>query len=160
MSERLKPNMSEMMHRVVAQTEQRQLWKENDTPESLVDMIAEETEELRVAIQESMLTGDVFNVASEIGDVLYLALKFCNAVGLVPEDVVKLKILRNDLKYPNDMNSHGDYETQRRKSKDLWTAMGGDSTFSHAYLEMFADMEEEPEVNQFALAMSQNGIGS
>lgn len=159
MAERLRPGMSEMMHRVVQQSEQKQLWVEHDSPEIIAEMIAEETEELKQAIQESMLSGDVFNVASEIGDVLYLALKFCHAVGLSPDDVVQLKILRNDLKYPSDMNSHGDYETQRRRSKDMWTAMGGDEAFSHAYLEMFAEMEEEPITNPLAVAMGQNGNG-
>lgn len=151
--------MSEMMHRVVEQTDQKKLWVDNDTPEVVADMIVEEGRELIEAIQESMLSGDVFNVASEIGDVLYLSLKLCSLLGLVPEDVVKLKILRNDLKYPNDLNSHGNYETQRRRSKDMWTAMGGDTAFSHAYLDVFSELEDEEEVNPFAIALSQNGNG-
>lgn len=139
--------MTEMMERVQFQTEGKQLWKETDGPEEIVEMLAEETQELKEAVQESMLSGDVFNVASEIGDVLYLALKFCSAVGLVPEDVVKLKILRNDLKYPSDMNSFGEYGKQRKLSKEFWEAMGGDGAFSHAYLEAFANMDEVEEVS-------------
>lgn len=137
-SEHLKPGMTEMMQRVVAQTEQKALWKDKDDPIKVADMIAEETEELRGALQESMLTGDVFNVASEIGDILYLALKFCSLVGISPEDAVQIKILRNDLKYPNDLNSYGDYFEQRQQSRDFWIEMGGDVAFSHAYLEIFS----------------------
>ena len=151
--------MTEMTKRVAAQTEQKALWKDKDDPEKVVEMLAEETEELRQAVQESMITGDVFNVASEIGDVLYLALKFCSLVGLSPEDVVQLKILRNDLKYPNDLNSHGNYESQRGVSKDLWTAMGGDVAFSHAYLDVFSNMDEEKETDALADALRQNGNG-
>ena len=159
MSERLKPNMTEMMNRVAQQTEKKELWVENDAPDLVAEMIVEEAQELVTAVQEALLSGDVFSVASEIGDVLYLALKFCHQLGLVPEDTVKLKLLRNDMKYPSDLNSNGDYAEQRRQSKDMWTAMGGDESFSHAYLEMFADMEEVPEANQFALALGQSGSG-
>lgn len=159
MTERRRPTMSETMLRVAEQTEQKKLWKEHDDPEQIANMIGEEVKELQDAIQESMLSGDVFNVASEIGDVLYLALKFCHSVGLVPEDVVDLKIVRNDLKYPNDLNSYGDYATQRKKSKDMWTAMGGDVAFSHAYLDVFSQ-EEETKPQTFAQALaSTNGNG-
>lgn len=167
MSERQRPTMTETMKRVAEQTEQKKLWKEHDDPEQIAKMIGEEVKELQDAIQESMLSGDVFSVASEIGDVLYLALKFCHSVGLVPEDVVDLKIVRNDLKYPNDMNSYGDYSTQRQRSKDMWTAMGGDEAFSHAYLDVFdkvvAEEEESetPKLDPFAQALANtNGNGN
>lgn len=143
MSERYRPTMTETMYRVAEQTEQKKLWEAHDVPELIVDMIIEEAVELKDAVQESMLSGDVFNVASEVGDILYLALKFCHAVGLVPEDVVDMKIVRNDLKYPNYLNSHGSYEEQREKSREMWKALGGDKAFSHAYLDVLSKPEEE-----------------
>lgn len=164
MSEKLlrKEGMTGMMHRVEFQTENKKLWLDNDGPEEVVKMMEAELEELKQAVQESMLSGDVFNVASEIGDVLYLALKFCSLTGLVPEDVVELKILRNDMKYPNDLNSFGNYAERHKQSKEFWKAMGGDSAFSHAYLEMFSDMEEEAPktpTELFADAMARNDGG-
>lgn len=167
MSEHLHPPMNEMMHRVVAQTEQKELWRDHDSPEDIGRMLGEEVAELQVAIQESMLSGDVFSVASEIGDVLYLSLKFCHSVGLAPEDVVNLKILRNDMKYPNALNSTGNYKEQRQKSKATWELMGGDEVFSLAYLDILAEIEDgdvvEEELtptNAFAMALQSNGNGN
>lgn len=160
MSERHHPTMSETMTRVVDQTEQKKLWKDHDSPELMVSMMKEEVVELEEAIQDSLLSGDVFNVASEIGDILYLSLKLCHILGFVPEDVVDMKIVRNDLKYPNDMNSYGDYASRRQQSKDMWTAMGGDVAFSHAYLDVLSKDEDTPPEISFADALAYtNGNG-
>jgi len=134
------PGFSVLMERIHEQNEQRALWQEHDSPEILGSMIVEEAQELQEAIEN---VGEVFEVVSEIGDVLYLVLKLCYDLGIRPEDAVQMKILRNDLKYPADLNSHGDYPTARQQSKDVWEALGGDVAFSHAYLELFAGIGEE-----------------
>lgn len=136
----LENTLSSLMYRVNRQSENKVLWETNDSPIAVANMIAGECKELQTAINDDE---EAFEIASEIGDVLYLTLKLCSQLGIKPEDAVNMKIIRNDLKYPNDLNSFGDtYEGAREKSKTLWEAMGGDIAFSHAYLELCAESEE------------------
>ena len=130
------PTLTGLMHRVVQQTEKKTLWQEHDGPVEVAGFIVTEAEELQEANNND---GESFEIASEVGDVLYLALKLCADLGIKPEDAVRMKILRNDLKYPTDLNSEGDYEEQRAKSQRLWSSMGGDAAFSHAYLDHIAE---------------------
>jgi NTP pyrophosphatase (non-canonical NTP hydrolase) len=46
------------------------------TPEEMASAILDEAEELVAEIQQSMVTGEVWNVAGEIGD-LYILLALC-----------------------------------------------------------------------------------
>lgn len=122
------------------QQEQRRLWADHDTPENVAAFISEEARELEEAIQESMVTGDVFSVVSEIGDVMYLLLKLCDSLGIDPEQAAKLKLQRNQFKYGDHVMSNGRaYPEAVAKSKEVWSAMGGDSAFSHVYLDYLAD---------------------
>lgn len=141
MSER-NQTLSILMERVHEQSENKKLWKDNDDPHLVAKMIVEEGGELIEAINHDE---EAFAVASEIGDVLYLTLKLCAQLGIKPEDAVEMKLLRNDMKYPTDLNSYGDdYRGAREASKKMWQAMGGDIAFSHAYLELMGQEEAEP----------------
>ena len=72
-------------------------------------VILTESQELVDAINESMVTGDVFSVASELGDVLYVALRLCDELGLDPADVVEMKVKRNSMKYPDAIMSRNNF---------------------------------------------------
>lgn len=121
----------------------RELWKGNDTPEAIAYMIDDEASELVEAIQESLLSGDVFSVVSEIGDLLYLLNRLCIDLGIDPDDAMKMKLLRNSLKYSDYVMSNGDFAKATELSKNMWQMLGGDEAFSHAYLELFGGTEDE-----------------
>jgi len=122
------------------QQNNRKLWSQEDDAEHVSQMILTESQELVDAINESMVTGDVFSVASELGDVLYVALRLCDELGLDPADVVEMKVKRNSMKYPDAIMSNGyNFEEATQVSKDTWKEMGGDYKFSHAYLNVLAN---------------------
>lgn len=139
------PHLNDLTRRVGEQTEKLDLWNQNGSPEHTVGLLKDEVAELAEQIEESMITGEATPIAMEIGDVLYLTLKLCHSLGINPADAVQIKILRNDLKYSTDLNSNGNYEDSRQKSKSLWAAMGGDVAFSHAYLDWMGQILDERE---------------
>lgn len=129
---------------VVHQNSNRELWVGHDNPEHLASMILEESQELADGIQEAMVTDEVWTVASEIGDIGYLLLKLCDQLGIDLNTAIEAKISRNSLKYPDHIMSNGrDYASARKVSKEAWEAMGGDSAFSHVYLDVLAHLEGE-----------------
>lgn len=131
--------MKETTLYIAQQNENRRLWSENDTPENVAAYITEEAQELEEAIQEAMITGDVFSVASELGDLFYLVEKLGQMLGIDPEQAAHMKVIRNSLKYPDHIMSNGrSYPEAVRTSKEVWSAMGGDSAFSHVYLDYLA----------------------
>lgn len=107
--------------------------------EAIVDMMREEFDELQDALMECFLTGDVFTFASEVGDILYLALMLCESVGLKAEEVVTMKLFRNDYKHTVfNYSNHRDMKDAAKVSREAWKYFGGDSAFSHAYLDVLA----------------------
>jgi len=126
------------------QNEKRTLWEGNDDPEALAAMIKEEAQELVDGIQEAMVTDNVFEVASEIGDVGYLLLRLCDSLGIDLRQAVEMKIIRNSMKYPDHVLSNGrDYAAATQVGKETWQFLGGDAAFSHAYLDYLAHDEDE-----------------
>lgn len=122
----------------------RRLWSEDDDAEKVAGMLLAEAQELVQAIQEAMVTGCVFSVASEVGDVLYLTLRLCDEIGLNPAEVVDMKIKRNAMKYSDAVMS-AEYEPAEAVaiSKAVWEIMGGDKEFSHAYLDILAKVQDD-----------------
>lgn len=130
---------SELTEYIVAQKSKRELWGATDTPEKLAEYIKIEAVELIQAIQESFITGDVFSVASEIGDIEYLLIQLGEMTGIDPHQAAEMKVYRNSYKYPDHVASNGrDYGAARRVMLDTWKSMGGDQAFSHAYLDYLA----------------------
>ena len=124
---------------IEVQQNNRRVWSEHDDAESVARMILDEAHELVEAITESFVTGDVFTVASELGDILYLAHRMCMELGFDPADLIDMKSLRNAGKYQDFVLNNGyDYDEAVKLSKQLWREMGGDTRFSHAYLELFS----------------------
>lgn len=127
---------------IQVQQSNRRVWSEHDDAESVARMIQGEAGELVVAITESILSGDVFSVASEIADILYLTHRLCVELGLSPAQLIEMKTLRNSMKYNDAILNNGyDYTEATVLAKNGWKAMGGDEAFSHAYLDVLA---EEP----------------
>lgn len=124
---------------IEVQQNNRRVWSEHDDAESVARMILDEAHELVEAITESFITGDVFSVASELGDILYLAHRMCMELGFDPADLIELKLIRNAGKYQDFVLNNGyNYDEAVVLAKQLWREMGGDTRFSHAYLELFS----------------------
>ncbi len=131
--------MSRLEHAIEGirtQQEHRRVWQEGDSAEKIANYIVEESGELVEAINESFVTGDVFSVASEIADILFLAHRLCDELGFDAADLIEMKTLRNSMKY-NDATLNNGYSPPEAAlmAKSMWKAMGGDVAFSHAYLE-------------------------
>lgn len=115
-------------------------------PEELATQIVEEAQELVEEIQQSMVTGEVWNVAGEIGDLYILLAQLCHDLGINPVHAFEMKALRNERKYGDWTMSNGYTPDESRKiSKDSWAYQGGDIAFSHLYLDLLAqdDLQEE-----------------
>lgn len=109
------------------------------TPEQLANQISEEAQELVEAIEISMLTGDVFSVVSEIGDLYVLLAQLCHDLGVNPSDAFEMKALRNERKYGDWTMSNGYTRDEAvALSKKSWKYQGGDVMFSHLYLDLLA----------------------
>lgn len=123
--------MKRLVEKIAQQNESREQWVNTDTPSTLAEHIVTEANELVEAIENyDCLPDGVYGVVSEIGDVLYLALKLCHDLGIDPTDAVELKLLRNSVKYPDYAQSNGwDYQTAATLSRALWTTLGGDKRF-------------------------------
>ena len=122
---------SEILKQVRKQNEARKLWREHDSLPSLGEAIFEEGLELAEAVGLAEIGGGAFEVASEVGDVLYLYAKYthyakianvaipdvvaqtveyamdvCNRTGINVDDVIKLKLFRNSFKYNEIGRAH------------------------------------------------------
>lgn len=135
---------------VNAQQEARKQWQEHDDAESVARMIEEEAGEL----VDSIVNYDVedkgpYEVVSEIGDILYLTLRFCSEIGIDPADALELKLLRNAVKYPDTFSSNGwDYGQARDLSKSMYSHMGGDRAFFEWHSENIPLEEEDNEPSE------------
>lgn len=143
---------------IAQQNENRKLWKEGDTPEALIQMLYAELDELKAAIQEAYITGDVFSVASELGDVEYLVQRLGNEIGIDATTAALMKVNRNSAKYPDHIMSNGrDLEDATRVVKESWKAMGGDYSWSHVYLDYLAEDNDERAKHQESRENGQTG---
>lgn len=120
----------------------RKLWAEGDDAEKVANLLLGEAVELVEAIKESFLTGDVFSVASEIGDILFVTFRLCDELGFDAADLIDMKTKRNSMKYSDAVLSNGyNHAEASLMSRQAWQYMGGDQAFSHAYLNVLADVE-------------------
>jgi len=147
------PQIEAIREQVIFQNQNRSVWQEHDKQESLHAQIVEENEELLEAVE---IDKPAFEVASEIGDIEYLCIKYEHSYGALPDelryirtwawklaelvgldvyDCVEMKLIRNDLKYPAAILNNHPYEEGMQIAKDNYKAMGGDAAFSHSYLD-------------------------
>lgn len=122
----MKENIRLLAQEVIKQNDEIPLFRETDDPLHTAEMIVEEAQELVDEINKAYLTDDLTQVAGEVGDVLYLALKMCGALGLNPDDVIRMKIKRNAEKYGG--------QTDRSTAKKEWEDKGGDLLWYQLYL--------------------------
>jgi hypothetical protein len=164
LSERFKPNVTEQ---VMRQCNDNKVWRESDTPPRIEQYALGEGQELELEIETH---GDIaFLVAGEIGDILYLALKYeamtgelspaiqtlvdrafeiCELTGLDPEHCIIMKLLRNDYKYvPYIQNNGFTYAQAVRLSKEIYkNKLHGDEWFSDLWLEHGEEITHTVEV--------------
>lgn len=121
------------------QQENRPAWNQATDAETCSIFIRDEAQELVDAVRVSMVTGEVYPVASELGDLLYLCFRMCTELGFDPADLIDMKSLRNSMKYPDYILNNGYNRVEAVKlSKAMWEEMGSDHAFSYAYLELFS----------------------
>lgn len=129
-------NIRRLTQQVAEQNEAVPLFRDTDDAFRIADMIAEEAQELVEELEAASVTDDLTQVAGEVGDVLYLALKMCHTLGLNPDEVVQMKLKRNAEKY----GGHSD----KTEAKTQWVEKGGDALFYQQYLLLSFDHENEP----------------
>ncbi|MFA5768377.1 MAG: hypothetical protein WC871_02415 [Bacteroidales bacterium] len=144
---------------VLIQTSDRRRWIEHDTIENIDEMIRHEgLEELPEAVELCLIGESAFALASEIGDVFYLATKrasinpefspeiiqileytqdIADTAGIDIDSAVKAKVFRNDVKYLHHLSNNGyDYHEGRELSRRQYELWGGDVAFSNIYLQL------------------------
>jgi len=149
---------------IMIQHEERKVWQDNDTNEYLDNFILEEYTELKEALNLSFLGESAFALASELGDVFYLYIKritssdepiplkvmmavndaeeIAEIVGIDHNECARMKLIRNELKYPHLLfDGDIEYEKGRGIAKKQWEMMGGDKTFSYVYEQLIENLE-------------------
>jgi NTP pyrophosphatase (non-canonical NTP hydrolase) len=154
----------EIRRSVIKQNNERELWSLFDTEENVGDYFFEEAIELNEAIEKEK---PPIEVASEVGDIFYLGIKYgqytgreyiefpdkmkavleyasyvCHSEGIDPNDCLKMKILRNELKYPAFIlnNSGRSYEEAVSLCRRMWESQGGDEAFYKWYVEFAEEL--------------------
>jgi NTP pyrophosphatase (non-canonical NTP hydrolase) len=103
-----------------------------DTPSKLIEMVLEETQELKEAIDLAFVNDDTTSVASEIGDVFYLMIRLCDELGINWREATQMKVMRNEVKYKGQIDC--------QTAKENWN--GGDALFFQTYLNTLANLTE------------------
>ncbi len=75
-------------------------WRHHDTPSSLAKSIIIEAAELLENYQWSDVQPNLENVEEELADVLIYSLAMCSDLGLDPENIIRKKMVKNEVKYP------------------------------------------------------------
>ena len=99
----MKESIRQLTQEIVEQNNEVPIFRES-TPTDTVNMIVEEANELKQEFEMAFLTDDLTQVAGEIADVLYLTLKLCSDLGLNADDLIRIKLIRNKLKYGGHHN--------------------------------------------------------
>lgn len=138
------------IHSILKQQEHRPSWEKADSPEHLDDLIVQEAEiELEEAIELCELGAPPEFLISELGDGIYLTVRreskypdipmseraaravervfaLCDELGLNPNYMAMMKVLRNDWKYPHSISNNGfSYSEGMQFSKSLYSSLTG-----------------------------------
>lgn len=148
---------------VIRQAEQRPIWREHDSRESLRSMFFGEVDEFFEEYQIALIGGSATPLALEAGDVWisYHRYEFaegepdeamskqfenvaavCETAGINIVEGALAKLLRNEWKYPSQPhNSNGfDHHEYTLLGKAFYSYMGGDEAFSHALMMVAEDL--------------------
>lgn len=152
---------SERLKQIDKQNKNRKIWRDYDTLEGVGTMIEAEYVELQEAVDKVYLGASAFELGSEIGDVVYVyqkynkmaktaslpiperykdmvseALEIASLCGFEIDDVLKMKLVRNSMKYSDIIMNNGHTPNDAiRLSRRIWEIIGGDIEFSKAYEE-------------------------
>lgn len=142
-------DLERLYNLVESQHEARKVWKD-ETPRLITSMIKQETEELVEAVD----IGTKTDVASEIGDILFLTFRLCQTVDINPEDALYMKIIRNSMKYP-DAVMQGDIPREKAMEilKYAWKEWGGDKKFYEFYESTLKPEVEKERVQRVVSAL-------
>ena len=75
-------------------------WRNHDTPQALAKSIIIEAAELLENYQWEDTSPNLVNVEEELADVLIYSLAMCSDLGLDPEEIIRRKLVKNEVKYP------------------------------------------------------------
>lgn len=160
---------------IAAQQQNRKPWTEIETVESTESMIVEEWQELTDLIKAINVTPLAdFELASEIGDIVYLSLKLIGinqnatptavaawsvavrtaaAVNMCPLQAATMKVIRNAIKYNDFATGFNDQSKSRSYAKQFYSDLGGDKAFYTAYMKSVNENREiSPEVDAIILS--------
>ena len=91
--------MKKLLEKIIKFRDERG-WRKHDTPSALAKSIIIEAAELLENYQWEDTDPNLENVEEELADVLIYALAMCSDLGLDPEDIIKKKLVKNEVKYP------------------------------------------------------------
>lgn len=129
--------MQEIQKRVIEYNESVTSFSLNDSPHGLLKMLSGELGELTEAIEHDK---PAIEVASEIGDLLFLLTKLCYLLGISFDDAMEMKLLRNLEKYPPELcNGSKPYQEMVVFCKQEWERKGGDKAFYERYSNGYYD---------------------
>lgn len=94
-------------------TKDRPALEKNNTPEQILILLQNEV------IEASQSLTDTENLASEISDVIILALTLANQYGFNMDLEIREKLAFNTGRYSSDLFQGGDYEEGRLKAKQM-----------------------------------------
>ncbi|MFA7075436.1 MAG: nucleotide pyrophosphohydrolase [Candidatus Izemoplasmatales bacterium] len=77
-------------------------WRKHDTPQALAKSIIIEAAELLENYQWEDFPPNEVNVEEELADVLIYSLAMCSDLGLDPEEIIRKKLIKNEIKYPKN----------------------------------------------------------
>ncbi|PKK94994.1 MAG: nucleotide pyrophosphohydrolase [Tenericutes bacterium HGW-Tenericutes-5] len=75
-------------------------WRQHDTPQALAKSIIIEAAELLENYQWEDTNPNLTNVEEELADVLIYSLAMCSDLGMDPEEIIRRKLVKNEVKYP------------------------------------------------------------
>ncbi|HQN74596.1 MAG TPA: nucleotide pyrophosphohydrolase [Bacillota bacterium] len=78
-------------------------WRNHDTPQSLAKSIIIEAAELLENYQWEDTLPNMVNVEEELADVLIYSLAMCSDLGMDPEEIIRKKLVKNEVKYPKNL---------------------------------------------------------
>ncbi len=91
--------MKKILDEIIAFRDNRG-WRDHDTPQSLAKSIIIEAAELLENYQWEDSKPDLENVKEELADVLIYSLAMVSDLGLNPEKIIREKLEKNKVKYP------------------------------------------------------------
>lgn len=90
----------------IADFSRKRNWDQFHTPKDLAISVSLEAAELLECFQWSGADMQVFEkndrIVEEVADVLIYVIRLCQVLGVNPDEIIRGKILKNDIKYPTN----------------------------------------------------------